>query len=130
MNLCPGNTHTQSIFISELVLYVGWQVLLTGALFVCLYAQPRCASLSDGYCLFAVDQCSLLTRPEPDERRRCSLKLRYLPLDSSVDLLCHRSSSTMSHQLTEQIKRDRWRTEIFHPARLYSFGSLYRLILA
>lgn len=130
MRLLGTHTYFYDIFISVRVLCVGGQVILTGTLFVrvlclCVYAQPHRASLSDGSCLFVADRCSLLTRPKSDERRGCSLKFRYLPLDSSVDPLCCRSLCTMSHQLTGLIGRDRHREKIFSSARLYSSDSFY-----
>lgn len=72
-------------------------------LYLCAYAQP---SLSDGPGLFVADRCSLLTRPESDERRGYSLKFRYLPFNASVDPLCCGSSRTMSHQLTGLMGKD------------------------
>lgn len=129
-------THTfLNMFILSQVLCVGGQVILTGTLFVCVlclcvYAQPHRASLSDGSCLFVADRCSLLTRSKSDERRGCSLKFRYLPLDSSVDPLCRGSSCAMSHQLTGLIGRDRRREKIFSTVRLYSSDSFILLLFA
>ena len=117
---CVPGTHTQThthththlnFFISVQVLCVGGQVILTGiclcVCFACVYMRSLTLppSQTDLAC-FAADRCGLLTGSESDERRGCSLKFRYLPLDSSVDPLCCGSSCTMSHQLTGLMGRD------------------------
>lgn len=41
----------------------GWPGYIDGYFCLCVYMhKPRRASLSDGYCLFVADRCSLLTR--------------------------------------------------------------------
>lgn len=136
--MCAWNTHMLKYPYLRAGPLCGWAgyidrylvCVCVCVLCLCVYAQPRRASLSDGSCLFVADRCSLLTRSKSDERRGCSLKFRYLPLDSSVDPLCCGSSCPMSHQLTGLIGRDSQIEKIFSSVRLYSSESFILLLFA
>lgn len=109
-----------SLFISVWTLCArGWAGLLD-ADFVFMSIKP-CFTVphfqTDIACLWPIDSTYWLN---PMKGEVVSLKFRRLPLDSSVDLLCTRSSSTMSHQLTALIERDRRRKKISSWIRQYS----------
>lgn len=119
-----------NVFISMQDLCSYWQVLCSSVdSCLCIYARPGRASLSDGPRLFVSDRCSLPTRSKSDERRGCSLKFCYLPLDFSVDPLCCRLPCTMSHQLTLLIGGDKMREKMFSSVRLYSSSTFILLLL-